>query len=62
MENYLKGHSIAKSTPVMIITDGWGEEVIDPHGFYRILWLLTPDGKLSVKDNPGVISRLKVQE
>ena len=46
----------------MIITDGWGEEAIDPHGFYRILWLLTPDGKLSVKDNPGVTSRLKVQE
>lgn len=60
--DYLKGHNIVKSTPVMIITDGWGEEAIDPHGFYRILWLLTPDGKLSVKDNPGVTSRLKVQE
>ena len=58
--DYLKRHNITKSTPVMIITDGWGEEAIDPHGFYRILWLLTPDGKLSVKDNPGVTSRLKV--
>lgn len=59
--SYLDEHHISKATPVLIITDGWGENAIETYGFQRILWLLTPDGKLSVEHAPGQISRLEDQ-
>ena len=46
--DYLATSHVPKTTPVIIFTDGWGEETVDNHGYRRVLWLLTPKGQLSV--------------
>lgn len=48
--DYLQAKKLAKNTPVLILTDGWGDEQIDNHGFGNVLWLLTTDSPLSVKN------------
>lgn len=57
--NYLKDHHILPVTPVLILTDGWGESEINPYNYRNVVWLLTNDGELSVRKYPGTIYHLK---
>lgn len=57
--DYLKAQRRAKNTPILILTDGWGDEQIDDHGFHNVLWLLTTDSPLSVKNIPTNVMHLR---
>lgn len=59
--DYLIAHHVNRQTPVIIVTDGWGESSIDDHGYHRILWLLTREGDLSVKNMTTLTTRLEEQ-
>lgn len=59
--DYLYQQHIHRQTPVVIVTDGWGESSIDNHGYQRVLWLLTRDGDLSVQNISAFTTRLEVQ-
>lgn len=48
--DYLDDQKLPKNTPVLILTDGWGDQKIDDHGFHNVLWLLTTAAPLSVKN------------
>lgn len=52
--NYLSHQRVSKKTLILIMTDGWGEQVINDHGYRRVLWLLTTKrDELSVTSPPG---------
>lgn len=57
--DYLAANHIHRQTPVVIVTDGWGEERINDHRYKRVLWLLTSDSPLSVQNVPTIVIRLE---
>lgn len=57
--DYLSAEKLARNTPVLILTDGWGDEQINNHGFHNVLWLLTTDSPLSVKNIPTNVMHLR---
>lgn len=59
--NYLRDQHIRRQTPLVIVTDGWGESSINDWGFHQTLWLLTRQGDLSVKNIPTMVTRLEEQ-
>ncbi len=60
--DYLADHNFSRQTPVIIVTDGWGEHKIDDHGYHRVLWLLTSQDHLSVQQPVGQVIRLEEDE
>lgn len=59
--DYLHDQKLAKNTPILILTDGWDDDQIDDHGFHNVLWLLTTDSPLSVKNIPTKVMHLRRQ-
>lgn len=59
--DYLDQQRVNRQTPIIIITDGWGESTINNHGYQRVLWLLTSTTSLSVTNIPTLVSRLEEQ-
>lgn len=57
--DYLSANKLARNTPVLILTDGWGDARIDDHGFHNVLWLLTTASPLSVKNIPARVMHLR---
>lgn len=57
--DYLYDHHVPKRTPIMVITDGWGEDKIQNYGYQRVLWMITGQGDLSVQNVPTKIYRLR---
>lgn len=48
--DYLRDHHVARTTIIMIITDGWGEKTINDHRYHNVYWLLTTEhSQLSVQ-------------
>lgn len=57
--DYLAEQKVSKQMPIIIVTDGWGEDEIENYGYQRVLWLLTSDSSLSVTNIPTMVSRLE---
>lgn len=57
--DYLDSHHINRQTPILIVTDGWGEEKITDYHYRRVLWLLTSANQLSVHNIPTTVIRLE---
>lgn len=57
--NWLRDQHLAKNVPVIILTDGWGEREVDQAGFHNVLWLLSTDYTISVKQPLGQVIHLR---
>ena len=57
--NWLKEQHLPMTAPVIILTDGWGETELDQFGFHNVLWLLTTNSDLSVKQVQGQVIHLR---
>ncbi|WP_260247121.1 DUF2201 family putative metallopeptidase [Limosilactobacillus fermentum] len=55
----LRVRRVIPTTPILILTDGAGEEELDARPYQNVLWLLTTGAKLSVQDPPGSYFHLR---
>lgn len=52
--DYLSRQRVSKESLILIMTDGWGEQVVYDKGYRRVVWLLTTkQDELSVTHPPG---------
>ncbi|WP_295746902.1 VWA-like domain-containing protein [uncultured Limosilactobacillus sp.] len=52
--DYLSRQRVSKESLILIMTDGWGEQVVHDNGYRRLIWLLTTkQNELSVTHPTG---------
>lgn len=57
--DWLADHHLPLTVPIVILTDGWGETRINQAGYHNVLWLLTTDSALSLKQVHGQVVHLR---